>query len=163
MEWLSVIRIPIRLFRFGRAARIRLIAGFIAVAIGLGAGDTGHAQTPATTAPPAELVGRWLAEDIGGGGVIDRLQTTLEIRPEGTAGGNTGCNAYGSRIRVEGSRVTFTDVFGTLIACSGAVGDQERKFYSALAATQRFEINSLERKLILFGADGKPTMRLARL
>ena len=31
---------------------------------------------------PGGLGGTWLAEDIGGNGVIDDLQTTLEIKPE---------------------------------------------------------------------------------
>ena len=33
---------------------------------------------------PPQLVATWLAEDIGGGGVIDNLQSTLEIREDGT-------------------------------------------------------------------------------
>ncbi len=40
------------------------------------------------------LVGSWLAEDIGGRGVIDDLQTTLEIREDGTYGGMAGCNHF---------------------------------------------------------------------
>jgi len=42
----------------------------------------------------ASPVGSWLAEDIGGGGAIDRLQTTLEITADGKAFGSGGCNRY---------------------------------------------------------------------
>lgn len=121
------------------------------------------AQPPVRTKVPSTLVGRWLAEDIGGGGVIDRLQSTLAIREEGSAGGNTGCNTFGGLASVEGSNITFGQIVTTLIACDGAIGDQERKFLGALSGTRRFEINTLERKLVLLGADGKVTMRLSRM
>jgi putative lipoprotein len=41
-------------------------------------------DSDAGTLSPTKPTGRWLAEDIGSGGVIDRLQTVLEIAADGT-------------------------------------------------------------------------------
>ncbi len=122
-------------------------------------GVSAQAQTP----PPHELVGRWLAEDIGGGGVIDRLQSTLEVREDGRAGGHTGCNAYRCAIHIAGDALTFSRIAPSWKSCGGAIGAQEWKFLNALSATRRFEIDALERKLILRTTDGGLTLRLARM
>src|SRR5262245_16033622 len=50
------------------------------------------ATNPDATAA-AGPIGRWLAEDIRGGGVIDRVQTVLEIAADGGISGSGGCNA----------------------------------------------------------------------
>jgi len=36
----------------------------------------------------------WLADDIGGRGVVDRAQSTLEFAKPGQIGGLAGCNRY---------------------------------------------------------------------
>lgn len=91
--------------------------------------------TPASAAeqPPAALEGTWLVEDIGGKGVVDNLQTMLEIRRDGSFGGNAGCNSYFGELTGAGeNNVTFGAAGATRKMCVPAVMDQERKFLDAL-------------------------------
>ena len=107
--------------------------------------------------------GRWLAEDINGGGVIDRLQTTLEITPEGRATGFGGCNAFTGSVTITGAAVAFGPLASTRKACPPAVMDQESKFHQVLAAAKGWRIDEQQRKLMLTDAAGKVVARLTQL
>lgn len=110
------------------------------------------AGDPAATLP---LAGAWLAEDLGGGGVIDNLQTTLELGVDGTVSGNGGCNRFGGSARIEGDSISFGDLMSTEMACPEAVMDQEMKLHAALAAARSFRIDTEQRKLFLSDEAGK--------
>jgi putative lipoprotein len=111
----------------------------------------------------ASPAGRWLAEDIRGGGVIDNLQTVLEIGASGTVGGKGGCNGIGGTATIKGTTISFGNIVSTQMACAPAVMDQEMKFLSTLTLVRSFRIDTLERKLYLLDADGKSVMRLAAM
>jgi putative lipoprotein len=117
-------------------------------------------QEPLTVASPA---GKWLAEDILGGGVIDRLQTTLEIAADGTVSGHGGCNRYSGRVSITGESISFSPLASTRMACTPAAMAQERKFHQALEKTRTFRINARERKLILRDGNGATVARLAKM
>ena len=110
-----------------------------------------------------ELAGRWLAESILGGGVIDRLQTILEIGSEGRVTGTGGCNRFSGRARISGSTIRFTPLAATQMACTPAAMDQERKFFQALEDVRRWEVNRAHRKLALLDGGGKPLAVFARM
>lgn len=110
------------------------------------------AGTEAATLP---LAGAWLAEDINGGGVIDNLQTTLEIGADGKVSGNGGCNRFSGSATIEGDKIIFGDLASTMMACTEAAMDQEMKFHAALAAARSFRIDAEQRKLFLDDAAGK--------
>lgn len=118
-------------------------------------------------APPAPartaIVGRWLAEDIGGGGVIDRLQSVLEIAADGQVSGSGGCNRIAGRARIEGATVSFGQVASTRMACTPAAMNQEQKFLAALSEARGWRVDDLRRKLVLSDATGRPVMVLARM
>lgn len=99
-------------------------------------------SAPATFAaepPPAGLGGTWLVEDIGGKGVVDNLQTTLEIRRDGSFGGNAGCNSYfGSLTGADENKVSFGAAGATRMMCVPAVMDQEDKFLKQLGKAARW-------------------------
>jgi len=101
------------------------------------------------------LAGAWLAEDIGGGGVIDNLQTTLEIAADGKVSGNGGCNRFSGSATIEGDKITFGDLAATMMACTEAAMDQEMKLHAALAAARTYRIDAEQRKLLLSDAAGK--------
>jgi len=111
---------------------------------------TGGGDEPA--AAPA-IVGSWLAEDFGGGGVIDDLQSTLTIAADGTVTGHSGCNGFGGTATIAADKITFGPLAGTLMACAEAVMDQERKFHDALERTASFSIDA-QGKLVLHDAAG---------
>lgn len=109
------------------------------------------------------LAGRWLAEDIGGGGVIDRLQSVLEIGADGRVSGTGGCNRIGGRATVTGTAISFGRLISTQMACTPAAMNQEHKFLTALEAARSWRIDPLRQKLILSGAAGTTVMVLARM
>ena len=131
----------------------------VAMALGV---ITALAVLPAAAAdaPPA---GRWLAEDINGGGVIDRLQTTLEVSADGSVTGFGGCNRYMGKVTVTGATLSFGALAGTRKACTPAVMDQEQKFHAALQEAAGWRFDAQQNKLLLINAAGEAVVRLARL
>lgn len=115
----------------------------------------------ADDAVPAGLGGLWLAEDIGGNGVIDNLQTTLEIRPDGSYGGNGGCNTYRGNLKVQNGGIAFAPAAATRKMCAPAIMDQEQKFFDALGTVVSWKLeNGI---LHLTGKEGAQVLRLSPL
>ncbi|WP_172331954.1 YbaY family lipoprotein [Mangrovicoccus sp. HB161399] len=114
-------------------------------------------------AVPAETpVGRWLAEDIGGGGVVDRVRTVLELGPDGRVSGSGGCNAISGQAELSGAALSFGPLATTRKLCPPAVMDQEAKFLAALGGTRSWKIDPDRRKLILLDATGRTVAAFAR-
>ncbi|MDC9824489.1 META domain-containing protein [Devosia sp. ZB163] len=109
------------------------------------------------------LTGAWLAEDIDGGGVIDNLQTTLEIAADGKVSGSGGCNRFSGSAKVDGDTVTFGDLASTMMACTEAAMNQEHKFHAALAAARTFRIDAGQKKLFLSDAAGKVVLQFTAM
>lgn len=112
---------------------------------------------------PGSAVGKWLAEDIRGGGVIDRLQSVLEIAADGKVTGSGGCNRISGQAKLEGERLSFGRLATTQMACTPAAMDQEHKFLDALEHARSFKFHPLERKLFLLDANGQMLMRLVAM
>ena len=108
----------------------------------------------------AAIVGSWLAEDIGGGGVIDDVQSTLTIAADGTVTGHGGCNGFGGSATIEDDKIAFGPMAGTLMACAEAIMNQERKFHDALSRTASFAIDDAG-KLVLFDEGGAELARFS--
>lgn len=104
---------------------------------------------------PETPVGHWLAEDIRGGGVVDRVQTTLVLGEDGSVGGRGGCNAYTGSRELDGDRIKFGPLASTMMACPPAVMDQERKFFDALEAVTAWRALTDVGKLELLGSEGE--------
>ena len=119
--------------------------------------DGASAQTPASPH------GQWLAEDILGGGVLDRIQTTLTLTADDRVSGRGGCNGYGGEAKMTGDRIRFSRMFSTQMACTGAVMNQEQKFYAALEKVRRFRVDPLRKKLFLLDARGQTLIRFSRM
>ncbi|MGE6785746.1 META domain-containing protein [Ensifer adhaerens] len=109
---------------------------------------------------PEQLVGTWLAEDIGGGGVIDNLQSTLEIREDGTYGGMAGCNHFTGTFSLSDSRITFGPAASTRKMCVPAVMNQEQKFLKALSSELSW---SVEGSKLVLGRAGSAALKLASM
>jgi len=144
------------------------IAAIAFVLVGCNAGPKaapGEAAAAMTQAPAADLtslVGSiWLAEDVGGGGVIDNLQTKLQFVATDRVAGHGGCNSFNGAATLSGAALSFGPFATTRMMCAPAVMDQEGKFIRALesARTARLE-NSL---LILMDEGGTPIMRFSRM
>lgn len=95
----------------GTAPNARHDAGPVAMlrAFHRGSGRVDVVEAPEAamlTALPAapEIRGiTWRAEDIGGGGIIDRSRATLVLGVDGGVSGNASCNACSGRYRLDGA------------------------------------------------------------
>lgn len=120
-------------------------------------------STPPDANAALPLQGRWLAEDIRQGGVIDRLKTVLEIGADGAISGTGGCNRMAGKATITGDAIAFGPLASTNMACTPAAMDQEAKFFAALRDVRTWRIDPLRCKLALLGADGKPLIVFARM
>jgi len=114
-------------------------------------------------ADSAAPTGKWLAEDIDGGGVIDRLQTTLEIHDDGIVTGTGGCNRYAGSATIDGNAIKFLPMASTRMACSTAAMRQEGKFHSTLERVRTWRIDQAQRKLLLLDGQGFDLMRFSKM
>ncbi|MCF3639429.1 META domain-containing protein [Rhizobium sp. TRM95111] len=116
----------------------------------------------AQTQVPVGLGGAWQAQDIGGNAVIENLQTTLDIREDGTYGGNGGCNTYRGNLKVEeNGLITFAPAAATRKMCAPAIMDQEQKFFDALGTVKSWRLEN--GTLQLADKDGGHVIRLSVL
>lgn len=107
--------------------------------------------------------GKWLAESIRRRGVIDNLQTVLEIGRDGRVSGSGGCNRINGKAEISGSRIHFGPVASTRMACAPAAMDQEAKFIEALGDARKWRIDDRRGKLYLLDAQGSEVLLLARM
>ncbi|WP_018183269.1 META domain-containing protein [Kaistia granuli] len=115
---------------------------------------------PAPT-PAAALQGtEWLAEDIGGQGVLAIVQSTLAIEAGGKISGSGGCNRYFGTVTVKDGALKVGPLGATQMACVPAQMEQERKFLDALSATQGYRLDGA--KLVLLDGRGQPLVRLVK-
>ncbi len=110
---------------------------------------------------PALVGVTWLVEDIRGGGVIDRAQTTIGFDERGGVHGSGGCNQFNGAAEVGGGSLSFGPLAATQRACVEALMDQESKFFAALDVVKGYRFDGPF--LLLTDAAGDPLMRLTRL
>jgi len=112
-----------------------------------------------TTPPEAQLVGPvWVAEDIGGKGVIDDLQAHITFGADGMVSGSGGCNRFAGSYTRKSGTLALGPLAATSMACPEAILNQEGRFHAALAETKAYRIE--HGLLFLLGEDSTPLMRL---
>ncbi|MEZ5897454.1 MAG: META domain-containing protein [Parvularculaceae bacterium] len=123
--------------------------------------EEGGAALNGCAGEPADLLtgDEWLVEDIGGRGVVDIARTTMQFGEDGRLTGGGACNRYGAPYTITGEGLSFGRAISTRKACPPAIMDQENKFFDALAAIDRFEIDETG-ALLLYG--GGERLLLAR-
>lgn len=116
---------------------------------------------PARPREPATAWGRWIAEDIQSGGVLDHVQSLLVIAPDGKVTGHGGCNSLTGTARVKGRRIVFSRMASTMMACPPAQMNQERRFNEALGLVRSFRVASEQKKLLLLDGSNRVVLRFA--
>ena len=102
--------------------------------------------------------GPWLAEDLNGGGIMDRARVDLTFDPgdqnTSMVHGQSGCNRYRGSWKQDGATIKLGPFASTMMACPPAVMDTEQKFLKTLEAvtTVTFEANGAA---ILTAPDGR--------
>jgi putative lipoprotein len=130
----------------------------VAIALLLSGGCSSDGASAMGRSTPAPLVDTtWLAEDIGGSGVVNPAQTSMSFHSAGRVAGSGGCNRYSGAVNSGWTTgLSFSDLGSTLKACEPTLMDQERRFFEVLAATRSYKLPEPGNKLLLFAADGRP-------
>ena len=105
---------------------------------------------------------RWSLVRLNGQAPIPTSEPiTLEFETGGRAGGNSGCNSYGSTYVSRGGSLTLTEMVSTLRACvDPSLNAQEAAYLAALAAVVEYEVTG--DRLILRDAGGTVELVFAR-
>ena len=107
-----------------------------------------------------DLVGTsWVLEDLNGAGVLDDVRVTLDFTEKGKVAGNGSCNRYFATADISGSSIRFGAVGSTRMACATAVSLQEVKYFEALEAAHRFQVEGST--LSIYGGASRP-LRFSR-
>ena len=74
---------------------------------------------------------------------------------DGHVRGSAGCNSYGGEYRIAGDRISFEDIFATMMACPELEGimEREQEFLQFLAGVETYRFS--EDRLLLFHSDGE--------
>jgi len=121
------------------------------------------ASEPPNQPPPDLADTQWVAEDIDGQRITDRVESTLSIDANGRASGTGGCNRYfGDVTHTEGT-ISFGPLGSTRMACPAAVMDQEQRFFAALEASRSYRQDDLTGLLYLRNKAGDDILRLRRM
>lgn len=123
---------------------------------------TGSILRVVSAGDATSIHGSWLAEDLMGGGVIDRLRTVVEIDVDGRVSGSSGCNAIGGMAEITADTVRFDNLVSTQKMCVPAAMDQERKFFDVLAAARAWQVDVERQKLTLLDGTGSRIAIFAR-
>jgi putative lipoprotein len=81
----------------------------------------------------------WRLEDLGGVGVVDRVEATLEFLEDGKVVGRGSCNRFAGAVEISGQAMKFGPLASTKMACPEAVMNQEDRYLKALQDAERFE------------------------
>ncbi len=101
----------------------------------------GDAGAVGGAAASASLWGTaWLLEDLGGAGVLDGAQATLEFPEPGKAAGRGSCNRFFGTVEISGASLKFGPLGSTKMACVEAVMAQESRYVEALQNADRYAI-----------------------
>ena len=92
--------------------------------------------------------------------IVPGTKITLMFGNDGRVSGSGGCNNYGGNYRVEGDRITFSQLFSTRRACTNTDANrQEASYLSALEASNRFRLS--ERRLTIYYDGGRSVLEFA--
>jgi len=103
------------------------------------------ACAPKDAASPAanHLAGApWVAQEIAALPVLAAHPATLEVRSDGSVSGKSGCNGFAGASTLQGDNIAFGALAATKMACPEPQMEQEGRYFTALAASRRFLLES---------------------
>lgn len=129
-------------------------AAALGVALACAAGCGTAPASPATAVSALVAQGRWQVEQIGGAGVADGSQVTVEFASAARAGGSTGCNRWSADYAGDADTLRFEQPIVTKRACAPALMRQESSFLALLAVPLR-TVPQPDGAVALAAADGR--------
>lgn len=107
------------------------------------------------------LVGSvWRLEDLGGAGVLDGAEATLEFPEGGKAAGRGSCNRFFGTVELSGGSITFGPLGSTRMSCGEAVMSQEAKYLNALQDAERFTLDGS--RILIYSKGMEKPLRFVR-
>jgi heat shock protein HslJ len=97
---------------------------------------------------------KWILDSVAGAAIPHVEQEAFIVFDpvKGSAGGDTSCNAYGGDYKVNGSKISITQIISTMRACIEDEGmNIERDFLDGLRSADRYEVRG--DKLMLYRRD----------
>jgi uncharacterized lipoprotein YbaY len=82
----------------------------------------------------------WRLDDLGGAGVLDKIEATLEFAEGGKIAGQGSCNRFFGTSVASGTSIKIGPVGATLMACDEAAMNQEQRYFEALNSAERFTL-----------------------
>lgn len=126
----------------------------------LAVGCAAAGPAPPAGAALAPLEGTaWVAEDIDGRGVVDRVQSTLLFDAGRKVAGRAACNRYFGTYQQSDDVVEIKPGGTTRMACPPAVMEQEDRFLAALGVVKKARREG--DTLLLLDENGRVRVRLA--
>jgi heat shock protein HslJ len=87
------------------------------------------------------------------------IDASIEIK-DGQVTGNVGCNGFGGKYKVDGNKITFSEVVSTLMFCEGPAGAQESATLAVLRESATYVLDG--DTLTITSGDGSAAIVLAR-
>ena len=107
----------------------------------------------------------WLLEDLGGAGVMDYLQTTLQFDEANRISGQGGCNRYSATTQLSGEESESSFMVGavasTRMMCTPAAMNQETRYFQALQSAQRIKLEGFY--LLIYSEKNAAPLRFTRI
>lgn len=98
-----------------------------------------HAAQPGAGGEAGGLVGTaWRLEDLGGAGVLDRVEATLEFPDPVMVAGSSSCNRFFGTVSISGESIKISPLGSTRMSCPEAIMNQEANYLNALKDAERF-------------------------
>lgn len=129
--------------------RACLLLPVAATAVAVGAG-VGSAQSSPLTA------NGWVVTALLGKAPLKGTALTSTFTAAGAVNGTAGCNSYGGKYTVSGSKLAISSLVSTQMACATKIMAQESVFLKALTSTRGYAVSGTT--LTLRSAAGKTLM-----
>lgn len=110
------------------------------------------------------LLGEWTLIAYGDSAnptsALPNVDTSINFGADGQFGGTVGCNTFGGEYKVNGSEMTFSNIFSTLMFCEG-ISDQETIVLN-IFSNQALNVEMNGNQLTLTSADGSSVIVLEK-
>lgn len=93
----------------------------------------------------------WRLDSLGGAGVPESSQATLEFPAEGRASGHGSCNRFNGVVTIEGGTILFGGLASTRKACAEDVMRREDSYLAALRDAESFEVEGEALRIYVAG------------
>jgi heat shock protein HslJ len=88
----------------------------------------------------------WKLTDLNGQKVPAEIQITLSIKKD-TAGGVSACNSYGSDFTQKGEKLSFSQIFSTMMYCDKGM-EFETDYFAALGKIKSYQLENDQLSLL---------------